>query len=78
MYEKMAQWNFQGQSAIATGLCIFPEHSNIFSETACPIKANFHMYHPCERRTKVYINDTYHMTKMASMAIDNRKAKGKQ
>ena len=44
--------------------------SKIFSsETTGPIKAKFHVEHPSEGVTKVYINDPGHMTKMAAMPI---------
>ena len=44
--------------------------SNVFSsETAWPIKAKFYMEPPWEGGTKVYINGTGHMTKMAAMPI---------
>ena len=41
--------------------------SNVFSETAWPIKAKFYVEPPWEGETKVYINDPGHMTKMAAM-----------
>ena len=43
--------------------------SNVFSETAWPIKAKFYMEPPWEGETKVYINGPGHMTKMATMPI---------
>ena len=44
--------------------------SNIFSsETAWPIKAKFYVEPPWEGGTKVYINSSGHMTKMAAMPI---------
>ena len=44
--------------------------SNIFSsETAWPIKAKLYVEFPWEGGTKVYINGTGHMTKMAVMPI---------
>ena len=44
--------------------------SNIFSsETAWPIKAKFYEERPWEGGTKVYINGSGHMTKMAAMPI---------
>ena len=42
---------------------------NIFSETALPIKAKFYVEPPWEGGTKVYINGSGHMTKMAAMPI---------
>ena len=43
---------------------------NIFSsETAWPIKAKLYVEPPWEGGTKVYINGSGHMTKMASMPI---------
>ena len=44
----------------------------IFSETACPIKAEFDVEPPWEVGKKVYINGTGHMTKMAAMLIDGK------
>ena len=38
--------------------------SNVFSETARPIKAKFYMVPPWEWGTKVYINDPGHTTAM--------------
>ena len=47
--------------------------SKIFSsETAWLIKAKFHVEHPQEGRTKVYINGPGHMTKMVAMAINSK------
>ena len=46
-----------------------PQCSNISSETAWPIKAKFHVETHCEGGTKVYINSSGHMTKMAAMPI---------
>ena len=43
--------------------------SNIFSETAWPIKAKFYVKPPWEGRTKVYVNGPGHMTKMAALLI---------
>ena len=43
--------------------------SNVFSETAWPIKAKFYVEPPWEGETKVYINGPGHMTKMAAMSI---------
>ena len=43
--------------------------SNIFSETAWPIKAKFYVEPPWEGGTKVYINGPDHMTKMAATPI---------
>ena len=40
-----------------------------FSETALPIKAKFYVEPPWEGGTKVYINGTGHMTKMAAKPI---------
>ena len=51
-----------------------PPSSNVFSsETAWPIKANFYVEPPWEGGTKVYINSTGHMTKMAAMPIYGKK-----
>ena len=47
-----------------------PPFSNVFSsETAWPIKAKFYVEPPCEGGTKVYINGSGHMTKMAATPI---------
>ena len=43
--------------------------SNIFSETAGPIEAKFHMEPPWGWGTKVISNGLGHMTKMATMPI---------
>ena len=43
--------------------------SNVFSETAWPIKAKFYVEPPWEGGTKVYINGPGHMTKMAATPI---------
>ena len=44
--------------------------SNVFSsETAWPIKAKFYVEPPWEGGTKVYINGSRHMTKMAATPI---------
>ena len=43
--------------------------SNIFSETAWPIKAKFYVEPPWEGGTKVYINGPGHVTKMAATPI---------
>ena len=43
--------------------------SNVFSETAWPIKAKFYLESPWEGGTKVCINGPGHMTKMAAMPI---------
>ena len=42
---------------------------NIFSKTACLIKAKFYVEPPWEVGKKVYVNGTGHMTKMAAMPI---------
>ena len=47
--------------------------SKIFSETARPIKAKLHVEHPLEGGTKVYINGSDYMTKMAAMPIYSKK-----
>ena len=47
--------------------------SNIFSETAWPIKAKFYVEPPWEGGTKVYINGPGHMTKMAATPIYGKK-----
>ena len=46
-----------------------PPFSKIFSETPWPIKAKFFMKHLWEGGTNVYINNSGHMTKMATMSI---------
>ena len=43
--------------------------SNVFSETAWPIKAKFYVEVPWEGGTKVYINNLGHMTKMAATPV---------
>ena len=43
--------------------------TNIYSETAWPIKAKSPVKPPWEGRTKVFINGHGHMTKMAAMPI---------
>ena len=56
--------------------CRRPQFSNIFSsETAWPIKAKFYVEPPWEGRTKVYINGSGHMTKMAAMLIYGKNLK---
>ena len=61
----------RGFSAPALGLntCIWLLFSNIFSETAWPIKAKFRVEPSWEVGKKVYVNGTDHMTKMATMLI---------
>ena len=50
--------------------------SNVFSsETAWPIKAKFYVEPPWKGGTKVYINGTGHMTKMAAMPIYGKNLK---
>ena len=49
--------------------------SNIASETAGPIKANFHVEHLWEGGTKVLINGPGHVTKMAAMPIYGKNLK---
>ena len=50
--------------------CGRPPFSNVFSsETAGPITAKFYVEPPWEGGTKVCINGTGHMTKMAAMSI---------
>ena len=49
--------------------------SNIFSETALPIKAKFYVEPPWDGGTKVYINSQGHMTKMAAMTIYGKNLK---
>ena len=49
--------------------------SNIFSETAWPIKAKFYVEPPWEGGTKVCINGPGHMTKMAAMPIYGKNLK---
>ena len=46
-----------------------PQCSNIFSETAWPIKAKSYVEPPWVGGTKVYINGPGHMTKMAATTI---------
>ena len=64
-------------SAHTLGLntCIWPLLSNIFSETAWPIKAKFHVEPPWEGGKKVYINGSGHMTKMIVMPIYGKNLK---
>ena len=50
--------------------------SNVFSsETAWPIKAKFYVEPHWEGGTKVYINSSGHMTKMAAMLIYGKNLK---
>ena len=49
--------------------------SNIFSETAWPIKAKLYVEPPWEGGTKVCINGPGHMTKMAAMPIYGKNLK---
>ena len=46
-----------------------PPFSNVFSETAWPIKGKFYVEPSWEGRTKVCINGPGHMTKMAATPI---------
>ena len=46
--------------------------SNIFSETAWPIKAKYYVEPPWEGGTKVYINGPGHMIKMAALPIHGK------
>ena len=46
-----------------------PHSFNISSETAWPVKVQFHMEPPLNGGTKVYSNGPGHMTKMATMPI---------
>ena len=43
--------------------------SNVFSETAGPIEAKFHVEPPGDRGTKVCLRGPGHMTKVATMPI---------
>ena len=54
-----------------SGICCRRQQClNIFSsETAWPIKAKLYVEPPWEGGTKVYINGSGHMTKMAAMPI---------
>ena len=55
---------------------IYSQYSNIFfSKTAWPIKAKLYVEHPQEEWMKVCINSHGHMTKMATMAINNTNLK---
>ena len=47
--------------------------SNIFSETAWPIKAKFYVEPPLEVGKKAYINGTGHISKMVAMLIYGKK-----
>ena len=49
--------------------------SNIFSETAWPIKAKFYVEPPWEGGTKVYIKGPGHMTKIPAMLIYGKNLK---
>ena len=62
VYEKIPQ-------GVAAGLYITIIFKFFFSETAWPIKAKFCVEPPWEVGKKVYINGTFHMTKMAAMLI---------
>ena len=56
--------------------CSCSPFSNVFSsETAWPIKAKFYVEPPWEGGTKVYINGSGHMTKMAAMPIYGKNTK---
>ena len=55
--------------ALVLYTCTKPLFSNIFSETTWPIIAKFHMEPFSEGRTKVYINSSGHMTKIAATPI---------
>ena len=46
---------------------------NIFSKTACRIKAKFYVEPLWKVGKKVYVNGTGHMTKMAAMPIYGNK-----
>ena len=52
-----------------------PPFSNVFSETAWPIKAKFYVEPPWEGGTKVCINGLGHMTKMAATPIYGKNLK---
>ena len=53
-----------------------PPFSNVFSsENAWPIKAKFYVEPPWKGGTKVYINGSGHMTKMAAMPIYGKNLK---
>ena len=49
--------------------------SNVFSETAWPVKAKIYLEPPWEGGKKVYINGPGHMTKMATMPIYGKNLK---
>ena len=55
--------------------CCCPPSNVFYSETAWPIKAKFYVEPPWEGGTKVYINGTGHMTKMAATPIYGKNLK---
>ena len=57
----------QGELIVYHRAVVRPPFSKIFSETHWPIKAKFYLEPPWEGGTKVYINDTVHMTNVASI-----------
>ena len=61
-------------SVVVVVVCPFT-FSNVFSETAWPIKAKFYVEPPWEEGTKVCINGPGHMTKMAAMPIYGKNLK---
>ena len=57
-------------SLLCTIICPCPPFSKfLFSKTALPIKAKFHVESTLERGMKVCINGPDHMMKMATMPI---------
>ena len=64
--KKIDPWRVVCPGAIYMYMTII---SNIFSETALPIKAKFYVEPPWDGGTKVYKNSPGHMTKMADMPI---------
>ena len=48
--------------------------TNIYSESAWPIKAKSPVKPPWEGRTKVFINGHGHMTKMAAIYVANMRS----
>ena len=56
-------------SVIVVVVVVVVVDNNFFSETAWPIRAKFYVEPPWEGGTKVYINGSGHITKMAATPI---------
>ena len=62
-------WHLASSVAVRRVSVVHSVQTSASLKTAWPIKAKFHVDSPIKEGTKIYINGTGHMAKMAAMPI---------